>query len=321
MPEIPKSLPAPLQATTEFRVHSESGEIKVAIAEPVFSLWPSSSVRPQSTKGGKPLVVSNQQVSFAELAILDLLVSDGWEGRWIDNYPLPPTFRTQYWDKDLEKLPRAIANIEIPASVRTIYEAICNKAKDPRGGGAWDVIAWRGTEMVFIEAKRSGSTDRIRDAQIRWIEAALSIGIPAGCFLFCEWRGEVDTGAHPPTQTLRPSQPTSLNVPAQEIKPDRVQSTPKGKPKADSLHRRTIRSALKTQHGWDVESHTDGTVDVRATSISSATGTLVDEVQRAVENLGYSPTVKSIRGKDGARWIRVTTPETLAQEGRGRHKT
>lgn len=183
----PAILPNDLRVTSELPFNLSAGSVSVRAAAPVFTRWPIDRPRPKDTKGNKPLLDLNGQVTFGELAILATLVREGWEGRWIDNYPLPPTFRLAYWDDQLAKLPRDRANVPLPPDQSALYESICVRSGDPRGGGAWDLMAWRGDEVLFVEAKRRGSTDRIRPAQLTWLDAALQLRVPRECFLFVEW--------------------------------------------------------------------------------------------------------------------------------------
>ena len=80
--------------------------------------------------------------------------------------------------------------------------------------------------------------------------------------------------------------------------------------------RRTISSALQKK-GWLTTTSVDGYVLVRPRG-----GPLGDgfgaEVKAEVEALGYAPTVSRFT-RGGVTWIRVTTPETIAQDDRGRH--
>jgi hypothetical protein len=183
----PTLLPRELEPTTGLRVDLPSGSVVIPMALPSFRRWPTDRPKPADTKGNKPLVEVAGHPSFGELAILSVLVRDGWDGRWIDNYPLPPTFRRAYWDASFAKLSREQANVSLPVAPRAAYESICGRANDSRGGGAWDVIAWRDDEMVFIEAKKRASGDKIRPGQLRWLDAALQLGVPRECFLFVEW--------------------------------------------------------------------------------------------------------------------------------------
>jgi hypothetical protein len=152
-----------------------------------FAAWPVGNRRPLDTKGGKPLVDVGGEPAFGEIALLRAFQEDGWEGRWIDNFPLPPTFRVAYWDEHWEKIRGDRANQHLPRAVADIHERICREAGDPRAGGAWDIIAWRGDEMAFVEAKKQGSSDRIKEPQLRWLDALERLGIPRESRLFVEW--------------------------------------------------------------------------------------------------------------------------------------
>ena len=90
-------------------------------------------------------------------------------------------------------------------------------------------------------------------------------------------------------------------------------------PSREPLHRRTLRKALKLK-GWHVVSHVNGTVDVLQPS-SSELVTFKEEVRQGIREAGYEPTLTHYSGNSGVIWIRCTTPETIAQEGRGAHAT
>jgi hypothetical protein len=187
LPRAPLEIPERFKPISRFPVQIGTDIVQVALTRPLFSKWPAERPRPADTKGGKPLVDLDGEVMFAELALLTLLLRDGWEGRWIDNYPLPPTFRLAYWDGSLIKVSRAQADRGLPTAIMEVYQAICTHAGDERGGGAWDVVAWRGEEMLFLEAKRRSSGDKLRSEQKGWLGAALDLRVPLDCFLFAEW--------------------------------------------------------------------------------------------------------------------------------------
>ena len=52
--------------------------------------------------------------------------------------------------------------------------------------GCWDVVGWRGEQVLFAELKRRRQ-DRIRSSQHRWLEAGLRIGLQPENFLLVEW--------------------------------------------------------------------------------------------------------------------------------------
>jgi hypothetical protein len=184
---IPAALDLPPQLPRRRRAPEAAWLTTVRRAAPTFRRWPAELRAPLDTKGGKWLVDVDGKPAFAEFAILRAFENDGWEGRWIDNYPLPPTFRTSYWDSAWNKLPREVANSPLPAQALGVYNAICVEAGDPGGAGAWDIIAWRGKEMAFVEAKRAGSSDSVRDEQLLWLDAAHRLGVPRDSLIFAEW--------------------------------------------------------------------------------------------------------------------------------------
>jgi hypothetical protein len=48
------------------------------------------------------------------------------------------------------------------------------------------VFAWRGTKILFAEAKKQRK-DFLRGSQHGWLEAALDEGVPLSSFLIVEW--------------------------------------------------------------------------------------------------------------------------------------
>ena len=86
-----------------------------------------------------------------------------------------------------------------------------------------------------------------------------------------------------------------------------------------ALHRRTIRKALKQKMGVKVVSHVDGTIDVHV-PLSSDVVACREQVEREVSLLGDAPTVEVVSTRPGSHVIRVSTPETLEQRGRGAHR-
>ena len=52
--------------------------------------------------------------------------------------------------------------------------------------GCWDVVAWRGERVVFMELKRRRK-DRVQETQLAWVEAGIKIGLGVESFLFVEW--------------------------------------------------------------------------------------------------------------------------------------
>jgi hypothetical protein len=143
--------------------------INVPKAAPTFKPWLGSSFK--NTYGGKQVIEWNDEAVFAELAILRILQSAGWEGVWIDTYS--------------NKRRVAIDRIaELPFERNNLLQQIFQSA-DSRFG-CFDIYCWRDTQTLFAEAKRFGR-DKIRDSQRRWLAAALAHGLPVESFLIVEW--------------------------------------------------------------------------------------------------------------------------------------
>ena len=167
-----------LAARTAIRcVKLPSGnEVGIAVWSVQFeSAEPSRLVDPQLPKTYtiKPLVQLDGEPLFGELAILRCLQKDGWDGVWVD------TFHRRFW----QGLPDRTEPYDL-ASAPTFVRATYDRIVSIRGksGGFFDVMAWRGNELFFIEYKGKG--DRPNSNESSWIEAALEAGIDEHQLLF-----------------------------------------------------------------------------------------------------------------------------------------
>ena len=132
-------------------------------AGPVPTMFASVPNKPALQYGDEPI--------WAEFALLRLLERDGWQGVWVKNW-----VGRAFWRNILQP-------DELPPSVSTLISRI--EARAGRAGGCWDVLAWRGDETLFIEAKQRGK-DRLRFSQTAWLEAALAEGLPLSAFVTVE---------------------------------------------------------------------------------------------------------------------------------------
>jgi len=89
--------------------------------------------------------------------------------------------------------------------------------------------------------------------------------------------------------------------------------------KREKLARRTIRDMLVNELRLEAVSHVDGSIDVREPRSTDAQD-FRRLVRERIEQLGFEPRIVSLP-RSGDRWIRITTKETLAQEGRGAHSS
>ena len=86
----------------------------------------------------------------------------------------------------------------------------------------------------------------------------------------------------------------------------------------DGLHRNKIRKALQHK-GWEAKARVIGDVLVRPPGSASIPDGFGAQVREAVAALGYEADISGYRTPDGIQWIRVKTPETSSQSGRGGH--
>jgi hypothetical protein len=115
--------------------------------------------------GGQPM--------WAEFILLRLLESDGWAGVWVKNWG-----GRAFWHNPLEP-------VELPPAATLLFRRI-EERTEGRGGGCWDIFAWREEDILFIESKQSGR-DRLQLTQRIWLESALHESIPLSSFAIVEW--------------------------------------------------------------------------------------------------------------------------------------
>lgn len=124
-----------------------------------------------NTYNNKPVIDWNGEPVFAELAVLRLFQSHGWEGIWVDSY------RRKY----RIGLPDVAEPVELPEKQKQLIESI--KAKTGRSGGCWDVLVWKGEEVLFIELKRS-KKDKVQESQKKWFAKSIDLGLKQHNFAF-----------------------------------------------------------------------------------------------------------------------------------------
>jgi len=126
------------------------------------------------TYNGKPVVEYNARPMFAEVAVVLELKSQGYDTAWVDSY------RNKFW----QAMPSPGTDVFLDNELGMAYNRI--KAINGRRGGCWDIMAIKGTELIFAELKLIAK-DRIRDNQVKWLESALTAGYKPKQFLIVEW--------------------------------------------------------------------------------------------------------------------------------------
>lgn len=124
-----------------------------------------------ATYTSKPLVTFHGEAMFGELAVLRWLEVDGWEGVWLDTFHARKCWRA---------MPTRGSPVSLPVAMQARYDAIV-AANGGRASGAFDVMAWRGAQVIFVEYKGPG--DRANRNASRWMDAALDAGVSANDLL------------------------------------------------------------------------------------------------------------------------------------------
>jgi hypothetical protein len=119
----------------------------------------------------KPLVTFSGAAMFGELAVLRWLDVDGWDGVWLD---------TVHDRKNWRHMPTRSSPVMLPPPAQALYNRIV-EANGGRASGAFDVMAWRGDHIIFVEYHGPG--EKTHRNQRVWIDAALSAGVSANDLL------------------------------------------------------------------------------------------------------------------------------------------
>jgi hypothetical protein len=115
---------------------------------------------------------------YPELLVVRLLEQAGWTAAWRKNWG-----GTAYW-RDIRE---PITPAAIPAA---IIEQVSRQA-----GHAipWDIVAWGGLLVSRVDSRQ-----RVSAYLASWLDAALRMGIPLGCFAIVEHRAETRPRAGQP---------------------------------------------------------------------------------------------------------------------------
>jgi hypothetical protein len=144
-------------------VRTAAGIVPVVTARLEFARWPGPKLTWQETYGKTPIVGPDGGRTCAEVAIVSSLRATGWNAFWIDTFGQAPAV----WRPFIA----TPANLADP--VRSIFETVEYSLGNVKGG-RWDIVAWKGAEVAFIESKGSG--DSIRSSQVAWLERAVGSG-------------------------------------------------------------------------------------------------------------------------------------------------
>lgn len=175
-------------------IHMPSGKIVRDVAG-VFMRFPKWQGEPFADDFGKKVagfVELDGEHLFAELAVLRLLEKDGWSGRWVNT----TSGGGEVWKylTDWRDVPRADQRNRVieEAEPRQLLARIAGLNKPARYSGCWDVFAWRGPDVAFLECKRTTSKkpESIRKELENWLRSALYAGdtrVSVQSFCHVQW--------------------------------------------------------------------------------------------------------------------------------------
>lgn len=133
---------------------------------------PRGTPRTYSRKG---LVDLNGTSLFAELAVVRLFTSAGWDAFWWNGF-----HRAWVADGDMSRAPHLTG----PMAATSLLDKVSAIRRGK--SGCWDVVACRDGQVVFAECKHKGA-DRLTQTQGAWLRACVDIGVPLEAFVVVEW--------------------------------------------------------------------------------------------------------------------------------------
>jgi hypothetical protein len=122
----------------------------------------------------KPAFAFDEAPIYPELLVVKLLERGGWNAAWRKNWG-----GVAYW-RDIRE------PITLPPLPLTILDQVSRQAGHDV---PWDIVAWRGRELRLLVSRVDGG-QRVSAYLANWLDAALRMGIPLGCFAIVEHRAE-----------------------------------------------------------------------------------------------------------------------------------
>jgi hypothetical protein len=303
--------------------HVDAEFQEAAIPAELLRRWSAPEIDAAETWRKRPLLVGEDSgcpYSCGEVEIAARLRAAGMAAYWISEWSGFP--HVECWR------PFCVKRCEFRNGLPELWERDMSLRAGPyagtlgRAGGHPDIVCLADSDALYVEYKGPG--DSIKQKQNDWAAAAVTAADPRLAYIAV--RGIIRQ-ADSSTQVVAVSpasadpERTTAATPGDNARPKIASGARSGpsKPRKDKLHRRIIADTLKRERGWGAVSRVDGWVDFSPARSTGSLGQFVEEVRAAVINLGYSPTVRITTDRSGRQWIRVHTPETLDQAGRGAH--
>lgn len=175
--------PSLLQPTAKEIFNLTGVDIEIPKCLTKFKAWKGESVK--ESFGGKSIVCVDNKPMFAELAIVQYFIKNGWQSRWIETYARNkqnPLFLSQWKDDKYKNQEND------PIIDKKVLEVLLGIAQYNNNSyfGCWDIIAWQGDNIIFAESKRL-KKDKIRQTQNNWLSAGFKYGLQSNNFLIVQW--------------------------------------------------------------------------------------------------------------------------------------
>jgi hypothetical protein len=103
---------------------------------------------------------------YPELLVVRLLERAGWGAAWRKTWN-----GVSYW-RDVNE------TVEPAPLAMSIVNQITRQAGYE---GSWDIVAWKDRELRLL-ASRSAGGQRVSAYMADWLDAAMRMGVPVGCF-------------------------------------------------------------------------------------------------------------------------------------------
>jgi hypothetical protein len=148
-----------------------------------FKPWLGQAVK--ETFGGKPIVFTDDEPMFAEMAVLRHYLNNGWDGRWLvttGRLGKEPVYLRE-WKDD-----KFATQLNEPVDDKLAQQVLTGMAKQNKAcyNGCWDLLCWKDDTVVFTRVVRNNK-DNISPANNAWLIAGLALGLQPDNFLIAQW--------------------------------------------------------------------------------------------------------------------------------------
>jgi hypothetical protein len=249
--------------------------------------------------------------SCGEVEIAARLRGAGFEAHWISEWS--GFAHVPAWEPFCIK--RIDFSTQVPVLWRFDQELRTAAQALGRSGGHPDVACLTPEGPVYLEYK--GPNDSIKAKQNAWAAAVIERESPRLVYLALHGAFRPATALDPLPISIVTTSPARERIardtgttagPAPATPIDQAQGSRRRSTRRPKLDPRTISDTLKREQGWSVMSHVDGSIDCTLPRSSTSIHALADEVRRAVEAMGYVPTVRVARDRSGRSVVRDSPP-------------